>query len=383
MSANLDSCFQYIFGLSRTTCICNGIIPTWATPSDSNLWLDELENMNLNMIGAQNDCGDDSMWYRMATARENALKEFKEDLLNGIRSLAKLKRRPFTGLIGEYDKMSSNITATKNYHGLRLRMADIVGGKMVIKRIGTAFNNTGQITVKVYNNQDDDILYTIVLDIQAGKVKWNTLSTPIEIDLRAPFPKNLLEYHFIYQPYPGLEYRNSRTSCGCGGGFHPTFNTNTPDFQSSTPKGDYGWSDYLIASGFYGDTLSQRDDWSTFRETQGLILDVSIGCDAEKTLCDGELDYVTNPYAKTSAYAVRYKAGAWLIDNLLSGPSISRYTTSSADQLTKYRNEYIAKYNERIGFLAQEMSRSEYLNTYSDCFTCKEADAMMRIGLLV
>jgi hypothetical protein len=380
MSIIIDPCYGNIIGLSRTECSCD-TVPDWASESDSGLWMDELEGMNLKLAEAAADCQRGNVWELMETSRYEGVEAFKTDLLSCIRSEAKIKRSPFNGIIGDARKANKWVNLTYAFHGFRFNFDDIQGGYAKAKRIGVFFNVSDTFDITVYNNIDDTPITTIEVTTVANTLTWIDISPVIDFDINNPYGGGGMDYYFIYEPSSGMKARNTIVSCGCGG-FQPTWNMGLPQYRTHGNKGNYGWASYAMAVGVKGNDLSNRSNWATSNETQGILLDMQFGCDTSKTICNGELDYVNNPFALSMAWAIRYKADAVLISKILTTGNINRYSLLDGETLVNMMNRFNAEYNDRVfRYLCPQIAKPENVNTYSDCFTCNDPNAMVKSGL--
>lgn len=380
MSIIIDPCYGNIIGLSRTQCVCD-TVPSSASESDSGLYMDELEGMSLNLAESAADCKRGNVWELMETARYEAVEAFKTDLLSCIRSEAAIKRSPFNGVIGDPKKANKWINLTNTYHGFRLNFADIQGGYAKARRIGVYFNITDTFDIEIYDNISQAPIDTISVTTVAGELTWIDISPVIDFDINSPYGMGGMEYDFIYQPTGGIKARNTVVSCGCGG-YQPRWDLAHPQYLAVGNKGNYGWAAYAMAIGIKGNDLTTRADWTTTNETQGILLDMQFGCDTSKTICNGELDYVNNPFALAMAHAVRYKADAVLIAKILTTGNINRYSLLDGEVLSGMMNRFNAEYNDRVfRYLCPQIARPENLNTYSDCFTCNDPYAMVKSGI--
>lgn len=382
MSIIIDPCYGDIIGLSRTECICD-TVPASASISNSGLYMDELEGVNLNMAEAAADCRRGNLWELMELSRYEAVESFKTDLLSCIRSEALIKRPPFNGIIGDSRKANKWLTLGSAFHGFKLSCADIQGGYAKVTRIGVYFNQAQTFDIDVYSNIDDAIIETISVTTVANELTWITLGTPLELDINNPMGGGGIEYYFIYSPTGGIKARNTVVACGCGG-FQPSWNTGLPQYTLSGNKGNYEWANYVMATGTRGTSIADRRTWINSNDTQGILLDMQFGCDASKTICNGELDYVNNPFAVAMAHAIRYKADAILLAKVLTTDNINRYSLMDGEVLANMMNKFNADYNDRVfRYLCPQIAKPENLNTYSDCFTCNDPYAMIKSGILV
>lgn len=374
MSNNSDLCFDNIIGLSRTDCDCfTDGMPAGADISDSGLYLDELEGLNLNMISGQNDC--DGLWDILEKAKSDAITTIKADLLSCISANTTMRRKPFSGVAGEYFD-ANMIINKKAYAAAVMQFASVAGGYIRIKRIGTKFDTTGTINVGMYSMHDDITLLTMSLDTEAGKIKWNNVDITID-DLSMVNGVNR-RYYFTYQsaykPY------NTASSCGCGTG-KPIWSSVNPCY-SFMQNSSYGWASFMMLGGGTGDSLSTINAWNLSKETYGLVFDIEIGCKSEKTICKDVFDFQSDPYAITIAHAVRFKAGELVMMHIRSKANPNYYSLVIPEMMEELQSRYRTEYENRIyNYLCPELSSAQNLNRYSDCFTCKDSYGFQLAGI--
>lgn len=374
MSTSIDPCFDNIIGLSRTECECYADgKPTNYDISASGLYLDELEGLSLNMINSVGDC--EGLWDILYKARQDAVTAVRTDLLSCISANASVRRKPFNGIAGEYFDAKSIIN-TKTYASAIMQFASVAGGFAKIKRIGTKFDTTGSVDVDIYSLHDDEVVATLTLETEAGKLKWNNVNISID-DLSKVNGLNK-RFYFVYQtPYKPY---NTAASCGCGSG-KPTWNTVSPCYTYIQNK-DYGWASFMMLGGATGNDTSQISDWSGQKETFGLVFDIEIGCRSEQALCKDALDFTSDPYAITIAHAVRFKAGELVMMYIRSAANPNYYSLVIPEMMDELQSRYKSEYENRIyNYLCPELSSEQNLNRYSDCFTCKDSYGFQIAGI--
>lgn len=383
MSTNLQSCFEHVFGLSRTECDCfEEGKPADYNVSDSGIYLDELEGFNLKMAEAATDCEKGNLWELMDAARRKSVEDFGEDFLNCIRSKTAMRRTPWKGIIGDWTKKSRFLSINHAYAGLKLFTADIIGGFMRVKRIGLWLNQTGTTTVKIWSNLQDDPHAEIVVNTIYDKLSWYDFAEPLELSMHTSYPFNP-QYFFTYE-VAGRQPKDILLDCACGGGYHPSWNPASPDFNTGVNKGKFGWADYTMASGFLTDDLSRLVESIPETYTQGVVVDLEFGCKAETIICNETVDYDSNPYAKAMAFAMRFKAGANLVDIIFAQNNVNRYTLAGREFLIKKQADWLNDYNARTwNYLCEEIATPENINSYSDCFTCKNEQGFKKVGMLI
>lgn len=361
-------CLKYAIGLSRNECECfDTDRPIDANTSDSDLFLDEVEGLELKVVDDLNDCSSGSLWNLMAWARQEAIYTVIAELTAAIQMRTKPRRDMFKGLIGE-ESYKNTRQMTTAMAGSSLLMAPVRGGTMMIRAIGTIFNAVDAFNVGIYGK--DGLIQAVPVTTLANKVTWTELVDHIELPMRDRRTR-YHRYDFVYQVDGSSSPKDNTVNCGCGG--TSSYNRMRPLWESTKDP----WSEWVLAAGIEGNDIDDRENWKYSKYANGIILDVYFKCDSSLIVCDERMDYNSDPMAHVLAHTFRFKAAELLIGKILSSPDISVYTMSNREQYAANKEFFIEKSNSRIAYLAQEMSRNEFLNRNSDCLTCK---TVMSIG---
>lgn len=375
------ACFENIIGLSRKDCECVEDRPAGANVSNSGLYLDELDGLNLRMADAVRDCGDGGLWDMLDQARENAIEETKAELMACLSANTDRRRQPGISQIGDDKKISgSGVSLGHTWHGMTVQTAKVKGGTFRVTHIGTAFKSTGSITVHVYDREGSSPVANYVVPMVANRVTWTEIA-PLSLDMSELGTANP-RYWFVFQPTDGLKAMNSRINCGCGG-FNPYWSESAPQYASSQQKQGKLWAEWSMAAGTFGSDIADRENWTTQNPTQGLLLRVAFDCDESTSFCADEPNYTTDPIQKVIAHAVRLRAGANLITRLMSSTKINQYTMTAGDTMIENRRRYEAEFKKRIlDYVCPELSQENNVNRYGDCLTCRDQWGMRRSTML-
>jgi len=368
MSIFLTDCYDNIIGLSRTECECYDD-PAPYNQSQSGIFLDELEP--LKKINGLLNCETGlDLWEMMRRARTEAVLQFVGDANAMLLKYNRLKRQPFYGAVGRVKYTKNQICTVGKYYGVRLFCADVVSGEAEIKKIGGLFAQTGTLDISVYNNLNE-LVDTVTIATTAGQHTLTNVN--IKLPLHSKYVDNL-EYFFVYQ-YAGNAPKNNDLTCGCGGDkFY--FNTNKPMFKTQT-KQTSGWKQWFMVGAYSGDAADFSDVSATSTANMyGLTLELNITCKVGETWCKDYLDFAANPLAIAIAFAIRYKAGEILIDQIMRSPNINRMTLMDAEQNQKDKDMFVAKYNEMMVYLTDNVDV-----TTTDCFSCKDIVSAVKAGI--
>lgn len=351
------TCLDNVIKLSRTTCNCfDDDKPNDFNVGKTEVYLDELDGLGLSLLNASSTCEEGSLWDMMAKARTNATLAFKTDLLSAIENNFVSKRPNYSGLLGQ-TTFTSTLPISTPYAGQVITFKPIVGAKMIVKRIGLIMNVSVPVTVSVYNNDENKTnpIGTYTINSVANSIAFGVLSTPLELPL---WSKNIndLEYYFVYS-ISGFQPKNNKTECvPCSGGVKNVV-----------------WNNWVNLNGISGST----NDYSTFNKTEtlnGLVVDAEFKCDASRIICSEEypIDFETGR-GMQMAYAIRFKAGDILLNNILSSPEINRYTMIDREALYGKRNWCRSNYQDWIKYLSEN---TPIIN--NDCWICKPNGLLKR-----
>jgi len=345
-------------------------MPDSAADSLSGLYIDELVGMSF--IQSMTDCDNgNDLFVNMQKARDNAITAFQAETNALLLQNFKMRRNPFKGGIGRVVTNPSNL-ANGNYLGVRMYCDNVKSGVLYIKSIGTLFNQTGVVSVSIYNNLGD-LISTHNLNTVAGAHEQNTVD--IELPLHSDYADHL-EYFFIYQYSDAMVPKVNDIKCNCGG-FKPRFDCNNPYFRS---KHDtvYGWADWMMVGGVNSAALPIFSDCgcSTSNYLYGLTFNVELKCRIGEVLCLDSLDFEGNPLAAAMAIAIQNKAGEILGDWVLRSGQLNRFTLINTEQLIEDVGKYKATYQEMIKYIAEEADI-----TQNDCLACKDVYEMAKRGI--
>jgi hypothetical protein len=350
-------CLEKVIPLSRTECECSeDNRPVDYNEGQSNFYLDELEGFPFETIKSIADCETGNLWDLMTKARENATKSFVSDLLSCMQTNLQPKRPNYSGMLGQ-SAFNTTLSLTETYVGQRIKPYRVVGGKMSIKKIGLILNTNVAVQVRVYSNENMTTpIAAYTINAVANTVSNATLTPALELPLWSD-NINDLEYYFIYT-LSGFQPKNNSHGCvPCGTG-------------EKNPK----WKNWVDVKGIKGNSTNY-EAFAGHNELHGMILTADINCDANRFICSDEypLNFATDGYAMKIAETIRYRAGALLIDDVLSSGQINRYTMMDREALYGKRNYYRKKSEDNIAWLC---SNTPYIN--NDCFTCKKPNLVTK-----
>lgn len=344
-------CLEKVIKLSRTECECQDADrPVDYNEGQSEVYLDELEGLSLDVISGAANCEKGSLWDLMSRARENATLQFKSDLLAFLENNFVPRIPHYTGLLGE-NKFTSSLNFSETKAGQLVVFPRKIGGQMKVKRIGLIMNASQNVTVNVYDNDEHSTtpLGTYTIATTANELAYGVLEDPLILPLWSPNVTNL-EYYFVYDVAGFMPKNNSANCVPCSGGAKVV-----------------AWQNWVQVYGVRGNST----DYSSFNRTSelnGILLDADLYCEAPRVICSAEypLDFQNSGRAMHIAYAIRFKAGEILIEELLNSKEINRHTMMDREKLYGKRNHYRATYEQWVKYLGEN---TEIIN--NNCWACR------------
>jgi len=349
--------------LSRTECDCYDV--TGANVSKSNLFLDELEGMNIKKMNALEDCSKGGLVERWQKVYENAVQNLRADIAKESQNYVDQRVLPFDGNIGLAQKTQTLTSLSKTYAYVRFVCRELASSNITIKKFGALFEATGTKDIMIYNNLNE-LLGTITINTVANTYTETTLPVPIVLPLFDDRVERV-EYYFVYEVAANRPKDNALNCRACGTSY--VFNTNLPCWQTPSNK-KIGWTNFVCVASGQSDTLnfeasSTQSEFSTYM--LGLTIGVSIACNFMEYLCSSDFDFNNDPVALSIALALRYKAGELFIYDIVNSGDVNRYTMIDGEQLQANAAYYATKYKEMYEYVAANIDLSK-----SDCWICKE-----------
>ena len=374
MSATTTTCLGTIIGLSKTTCECFEDYPVGYSVSDSGLYLDEM--FDPQVIQSLVNCSHDGdMWQLLDNSRSQAIIQFNGDVTANLLSRFKLRRPVFKGQLGRLKYSTSLSLSAGDYAGIRLYCADVVSGTMLIPKIGAMFASSGTIDVYVYNSLNEQVAGPYTITVEAYKHSVYKLTTPLELPLHRDEIENI-EYYLIYQN-SGINPLNIDVDCNCGQVLK--FNTHYPYYKTQTAK-QKGWQQWVMSGGFKSNDISDLSSCTSTAQnyTYGLTLpDLELKCNIQEVICNGTLDFLSDPLALSYAFAVRYKAAELVASMILLSPDLNREIMVQSEQWQADVEHWRSKYSQYLQYIVDNLDV-----TVNDCLMCYDKVPVMKKTIL-
>lgn len=361
-----NSCYDNIIGLARADCPCiEAEPPAGYNTSTSGLFLADVPPFDA--LSGYEECGSGSVWDLMAKSREEAISTFIADTNSLLMRNFKPRRERFTGQIGEATGREA-VESDKYYASLQIACNPLRGGRIKITHIGTLFHGAGTLDIAIYNSLNE-LVGEVEVEILNGW-KLNLLETPIILPTYIDFD-NKHEYYLTYEYNPDNKPRNNLIGCGCGG-FVPWYDLERPMWKDAHPN-NRAWANWIMVGGWTGNTLTDFDRVSGGSQMRGngLAIQVELGCDIGQVLCNGSLDYDSDPFALSQAYAIRHKTSEIMASKLLASTDLNRMNMINREVLQALKREWNGQYSENVQYICQEAQLRQ-----NDCLVCRDDNGL-------
>lgn len=363
--ANLQECLKYAVGLSQNTCVCLPTAPSNADKSLSGYYLDDMsDGVPLSFPSSQSECGQGNVWDLLDQARVQGIQEFQTGFLANSMQYAGQAIQKIRTQVGD-DKHSSVFSVSTNYCGIVVRPArQLRGTSMNLYGFYATMGGNQALELKIFRSDNlSTPILTQPFTSQNNTKVYYPLTNPITLRLNDD-AGNDYKYYFVYERLNNVLPMNNVFDCGCGTKIN-------------------SWNEYLVGKGFNINSLNDlpgvidgADAW-----TYGLQLDISISCDATQWMCNADLDYMTNAYARVIAKAVQLYSINKLIQYLLTSTAISRITVMPKDGLIAKFKSNQDQINGNMQWLGVNML--QYARSMSDCFTCPANSVFNKQPILI
>jgi hypothetical protein len=351
-------CLKNIVGVTdtETDCITGGLAVDEISEmkkSTSTLYLDNLPG-GIHLKAVKYADATKGL-YKMSTgAIQTAATILEKDLLLALNQNHAKSRKNFVGQIGRLS-FAQSLGVTGDWQGLRIRPVDKSDAIIILSKITNIIS-----TAATYNFYLYKVPYRSAVGQLIGTYPVTSLANQFHSAVvdgpdgkRLPLTENgeAIEYWVIW----------NRTEAGGGIPKDNKLACSTCDKVNGTPAGEY-----LEVNGVDFDDINNLQNVRTDDYSHGLTLDIVIKCDNQQLFCRQYAE--DDAVAVAMAYAVWFKAGELLIEDVLKSPDLNRYTTMDKERLWGKRNHFRAEYDGRIPFLAATIDITD-----SNCFVCREA----------
>jgi len=354
-------CLDNIIGLSQTTCEClEEGRPSDYNVSKSGIFLDRLEGFNINLADGSSDCADGDIWARMAQAVEDAKLDYRTDLMGCVARTHKPRFNAFTGQLGQ-SSFKNTLNIAHSYFGMELCPRYLKGGFVTINKVGIIVNASVPVSFEIYSDNIDngdefpELIYSSTpINATADLITWASLTTPLELPMWSQ-AGGYIRYFVLLVNDGTFKPKDNKSSCGCG---------------KDNAK---AYSHWLSFKGVQGNDVT---NFLTFQESNNLVLNgvalnVSLNCKVSEIICSDEypLDFLNDGNAMNMAYAIRFKAGIKLFEDILSSDNINRFTLLNKEHCQEKITEWSTIYGKYIEDTCKNTDRL----TENDCLVCRDS----------
>lgn len=289
------------------------------------------------------DCGQSDLWQVMARAREEAIRDFKRDLLV---YLDMYKVKGVTAWRGAAGKIEVKAFTTLNvdYAGQLIRAVNRTPHrKLVINAIWAGFTTTGTTNLTLRSNKPGWVNQVIPVAHTANGWTKTPLATPIVIDLYDVLEAEL--YYALTYPAQGVTVMNNKLWC-CG-----------------SPS----WANLFTLSGVSTNNLDDlREQWGRGADGLGLVIEGYTDCADLDWICELP-ELAGQQMYETIGLAVLCKATVRLLSQLLDSGVINHYTLLMDQQGYAKRDFLSARYSELLQWVAKNLPPGA-----SGCWGCNK-----------
>lgn len=342
-------CLEQIIGITQTNCPCvqQGLTPeeiAELSVSKSGLFLDELEGgVFLRDVQQLDKCQSFIEMQKAAIA--TAVKHFSADLFAKLNERVQVRKTAYIGDIGR-----PTYSGTLDVSG-RLQFVKLTPNKesdaiVHLDLVRIFLNEDTTTNVWLIEMKDGETEGNILLTDELTSVN-GILTLPVNAGL--PLKKNgvFITYYVVWERIGSVKPRNIKVSCGCSGGD--------------------AFAKHISVGGGETELFSGLSSTNTDIYTHGFSLDVQIKCETGTLICK---EYNENDsVALVTAFAILYKAGELLIENILNTGEVNRFTMLRNEHLWGKRNHFRKEYFTRIEYLSKSVDVSA-----SDCYICRSDD---------
>lgn len=303
------------------------------------------------------DCGKD-MPKILTDARNNAISALKRDVFKHMQGRFKQRTVVYNGNVGAM-AYNNTLAISQTHAGLVLNCKAIRGASITVNRVHVAFNATVQFVVAIYRAvrgySNTESLQTITIDAQAGALKENVLTTPLQLPL-TDTNGNAYDYYFVYE-LAGFQPKDNVTSCRCG-------------------LSENDLHQYLSVAGIVTNDTASLSAATRTGHVNGLVLGIEAMCGSEDILCQS---YKKNEAIRVAIqWAVLTKAVENLIRGILNSDAINRYTLAKREQMGYNASRLLKKFNNDAQWIAENIDING-----NDCYICNDqADTYYKTGIL-
>lgn len=348
------ACLDTLVGLSATDNDCwSGDAPDGFDTSGTGYYLTDQDFGITVMDGIAVDG-----WGILTAARDQAIREFKTDLLAAIMQRFDSALHPFSGWVGKL-KSTGTRSVANGFIGIRIRARRQKGVRLVLTEVRLGLDATGSKDVSVTSN---DPLFVVPADLSVAHTA-NVFSAETWPDGGVSLPlwsetdeTDYIEYYIGLDRDGALPLNNKLWCCG------------------AAPE----WKGHFDASGFSADSATPETGGSFTSAANGVAVKAYLTCENLDWVC--ELDVLNGYYLKdVIGRAIQQRGAAIACGALLEMPGITVGNGFNAQVLVDRRNFLNPAYAEKVRWIAENLPTKGV----TDCFRCKPSKIFHKSKILV
>lgn len=282
----------------------------------------------------------------------NAIKRTEDDLRVAISTKYKGSKNSYIGNIGRMSYAQS-LGVSERYQALRIRPTMASDAVVTVTRLNIIINETASFDLMVYKAICDTAVPELVTSysVNATSNQYFTIIPPSPLSLPLMENGREVEYWFVWDRVAANNAQPKDTKIECS------------SCEASTKSTLY---EFVTLQGVELADINNITNKKTDSYSHGIILDVELRCETERLICR---EYNEEEAISVAlSYAVWYKAGELLIEDVMKQPDINRYTTMDREYLWGKRNHFRKEYEIRINYIAATIDVSQ-----SNCYICRES----------
>ena len=342
-------CLNQIIGITKDNCEClqQDLSPEQITElsmSKSGLYLEELEGgVFLRNVAQLDKCK--TFIDIQNSAIETAKKHFTKDLFASLNEKYQVKKLAYIGDIGR-PTYSGTLDVNKRLQFIKLQPNKESDAIINLQSFRVFLNQDSNVKVWIYSINEGEVIGNIIMETEVQSLN-GVLQVPVDRKLSMKKSGYNVTYYIIFERLGSVKPRNINVSCGCSGGD--------------------AFAKFVNVSGGEVDGFSSLSTEKTDKFTHGFALDVQIKCETGNLICK-EYDQ-NDAISQMTAFAILYKSGELVIENIMNSGEVNRFTMLSREHLWGKRSHFKSEYSRCVNWLSQAIDVSS-----SDCFICRTDD---------
>lgn len=338
------SCLDTLVGLSSRDCNCtSGSRPSGYSTSDSGYYLDDREYgfPVQDALLATQDCGENSIWDMLATARTQAIRDVKVDMQQALTENRDSNIINWRGTIAKAESTAYNNT-TAGTAGIqivpRYRLKD---ASFIIKAVWVGLDTTKSFTLNFTSNDVAFSGTTRTVNATAGQWVRNPFDTAVTLPMYS-IARTDVKYNIHYDLDGAKSYNNRMYCC-------------------RTPQ----WMKHIEAFGILDSSFANNTLYSS-GYAYGLALEGYFTCNKLDWICDVE-EMNGLDFRDLMARCIQYKGAVKLMSMVMEYGKVNYYTLLDAEGLERRRARLQKLYMENLMWVAQNLPAN-----VSSCWGCEK-----------